>query len=122
MSWHACSRRTHDQQVERQNTKVVEIHAQADWYRARVEPEKNWRGVLRERQVTVGPATRVALAYTLVTEEGELPVYSAQVVDQLMPFVGKQVIVRGKWVDLSKEGAGPELWIAAIETVEPTPK
>jgi hypothetical protein len=34
----------------------------------------------------------------------------------LDPFVGRPVSVEGKLVDLSDEGYGIELWIAAIDT------
>ncbi len=112
----SCSQCTRiEKKAEQQQDRMTVIYGQADWYLARAEPEKAWRGVLRERQVTVGPATRTALAYALVTDEGDLPVYSAQLVATLAPFVGRQVLVRGKLVNLSSEGAGEELWIATIQ-------
>ena len=95
-----------------------EIYANADWYRARQEPEKLWRGVLRERDVTVGPASRTALLYTLITENSQLLVYAAKVGRQLASLVGRQVLVRGKLVDLSGEGFGQELWIGSIMPIE----
>ena len=96
----------------------TEIYAETDWYRDRPEPEELWRGVLQEREVPRGPATRAALLYTLVSEDGQLPVYAANAERQLAPFVGRQVLVSGKLVDLSDESFGQELWIAAIEVVE----
>lgn len=96
------------------------IYAGTEWYRAQPEPEKSWQGLLEERDVPRGPATRIALAYSLVTDEGSLPVYSANVRHQLAPFCGRRVEVTGKLVDLAEEGFGRELWIATIEAAEPS--
>jgi hypothetical protein len=104
--------------IGQQEAAVTEIYAEADWYRERSEPEKEWRGVLREREVKVGPATRTALTYKLVRDDQELPIYAANVAPKLAPFVGRQVLIRGKLVDLSKEGFGRELWIASIRADE----
>jgi hypothetical protein len=100
--------------IEQQETTVTQIYAEADWYRKRPEPEKKWRGVLRERKVPAGPATRTALTYKLVVKGKELPVYAANVEEKLEPFVNQQVLISGKLVDLSKDGFGQELWIASI--------
>jgi hypothetical protein len=94
---------------------VSEIFAEADWYLARSEPEKEWQGVLRNRDVLIGPATRTALLYTFVTDDKQLPVYTANIGQQLAPYVALPVIVRGKLVDLSNEGFGQELWIGSIQ-------
>jgi hypothetical protein len=94
---------------------MSEIFASADWYIVRSEPEREWRGVLRERDVLFGPASRTALLHTLITEEGQLPVYTANIGQQVAPFVGLPVKVRGKLVDLSDEGFGQELWIGSIQ-------
>jgi len=104
--------------TSRQGTDVTKIYAEAEWYQARPEPEKQWRGVLRRRDSPLGPATRAALSFTLVTEGQQLPVYAANVEQRLAPFVSHQVLVSGKLVDLGKEGFRVELWIAAIRSVE----
>jgi hypothetical protein len=94
---------------------MTEIYAGADWYVSRPEQEELWQGVLRERNVPLGPATRAALRYVLVTQDHELGVYAANVERQLASFVGQRVLVHGKLVDLSDEGFGQELWIASIK-------
>lgn len=95
---------------------MPEIFASAPWYRRRSEPEKNWRGVLRERDVPRGPAVRPALSFQLLVEDGPpLPVYAANVQHLLAPFTEQEVLIRGKLVDLSEEGFGPELWISTID-------
>jgi hypothetical protein len=97
---------------------VTHIYEGAEWYRARPEPEEAWRGVLRERDIPTGPATRTSVRYTLVAGEERIPVYAAQAMDQLAFFVGHEVAVRGKLVDLSAEGFGKELWIGSIRKAE----
>jgi hypothetical protein len=100
-------------------TAMTEIYAGADWYRERPEPEREWRGTLYERNAPLGPAGRPALAYELVTRHGKLPVYAAGVKPKLAPFAGAKVVARGKRVDLTSEGYGPELWIGALRRVAP---
>ena len=99
------------------NVAMTQIYGEADWYRARPEPEQQWRGELRERDVIAGPTTRTALIYRLVTTDKEIPVYAANVEQKLALFVGRQVLIYGKLVDLSREGFGQELWIASIRTL-----
>ncbi len=101
---------------------TIKIYEGAEWYDSRPEPEKVWRGALQKREVAVGPATRTALAYILITEEGEFPVYAAHAEHKLAPFVGRQVLIEGKLVNLGNEGLGQELWIASIRLFEPEPK
>ena len=97
---------------------VTEVYARVDWYRTHPEPERSWRGILRERPVAGGPGERAALRYALVVAEGPtLAVYAAGVEQLLAAFVGREVIVHGKRVDLTTEGFGPELWIGAIAVV-----
>jgi hypothetical protein len=96
------------------------IFAGTEWYCAQPESEKSWQGLLQERDVPRGPATRIALGYSLVTDEGSFPVYSANVEHQLAPFSGRWVTVTGKLVDLGREGFGRELWIASIKAIEPS--
>jgi hypothetical protein len=93
----------------------VEVYARERWYLERPEPEERWRGDLRRRDVPVGPAARTALSFALVTRDRELPIYAANVAADLTPFVGRRVVARGKLVDLTTEGYGPELWLASIE-------
>lgn len=101
---------------------MSDIFGKAEWYIDRPEPEQEWSGVLREREVSAGPASRVAVIYTLVSEDKRLPVYAANVERQLASYVGFPVILRGKLVDLSDEGYEKELWIASIRKVESAPK
>jgi hypothetical protein len=94
---------------------MQEIFAGADWYIARPEAEQEWLGVLRERNVVLGPASRTAVNLELVVAERQwLPVYAANVGPQLAPYVRHRVTVRGKLVDLAQEGYGKELWIGWI--------
>jgi hypothetical protein len=93
---------------------AVRIHADADWYRARPERERRWRGTLRERPVVAGPASRTALSYALETSEGSYPVYAAGVETALARLAGQLLDVEGKLVDLADEGFGKELWIATV--------
>jgi hypothetical protein len=97
---------------------VPDVYAQADWYRERPEREAEWRGVLRRRDVPVGPATRSALAFVFVAEGREVDVYAASAERSLEPFVDRRVVARGKIVDLSGEGYGMELWLASIAAEE----
>lgn len=98
---------------------MVAIFAEADWYVASPEPEKLWEGELRARDLPSGPATRASLNYLLITPDRQLPVYAANVSERLAPFVGHHLLVRGKLIDLTKEGYGSELWIGCIESSEP---
>ena len=93
---------------------AVSIYADADWYRARPEPERRWHGVLHRRPAGAGPGGRAATSYGLTTAAGELPVYAAGADDRLAAFVGRRVAIVGKLVDLRPEGFASELWIATI--------
>ncbi len=97
----------------------MQIHAGADWYRARPEPEERRRGVLRARDVPVGPGARVALRYALVTNGESLAVYAPQPSQELASLVGQPVLVYGKVVDMANEGFGKELWIGSIAASPP---
>ena len=101
-----------------QGDAMTQIYAGTDWYRARPEPEEQRRGILREHDAPIGPASRVALRYALITDKEAIPVYAPESSPQLALFVGQTVMVHGKLVDLSKEGFGKELWIGSIQTVE----
>ena len=108
------------QSVSGAEATMTQIYMGFDWYQERPEPEREWRGVMRERHVSTGPAGRPALAFELITsDEGTLPTYAAGVVPKLAPFVGRQVLVRGKRVDLTGEGYGPELWIGSLSAMQP---
>ena len=100
----------------------VTIHAETEWYRARSEPEKLWRGVLLKRDTPPGPNSRTALKYSLRTgkdDKDNLAVYAAGAEERLTTFLDREVLVRGKLVDLSAEGQGKELWIASIRNQSP---
>lgn len=101
---------------------TTKIYAGTDWYDSRPEPEQTWHGVLQKREVAVGPATRAALAYILITEEGEFTVYAARAEDKLAPLVGRRVLAEGKLVNLSNEGYGQELWLASVRLIASEPK
>lgn len=96
----------------------LEIYAREDWYLDRAEPEKSWRGVLAPREIVQGPGARQALVYELIADEGSVAVYAANAQDQLEPFLGREVLIRGKLVDLREEGFGEELWIASIKVLD----
>ena len=88
------------------------VFADSDWYVARPEAEQEWRGVLRKRNVTLGPASRAAVSLELVVEGRQpVPVYAANIGARLVQYVGNRVTIRGKLVDLTEEGHGKELWI-----------
>ncbi|HEX6113291.1 MAG TPA: hypothetical protein VFZ10_13370 [Geminicoccaceae bacterium] len=101
---------------------VIEVYAQEPWYRARPETERRWRGELQERLVTLGPAGRTSLSFTLVTDEGDLAVYAAGVAQLLAPLAGRPVEARGKLVDLRGEELGQELWIGSIRPLGERPR
>lgn len=101
---------------------VIEVYAQEPWYRARPEPERRWRGELQERPVPVGPGGRTSLDFTLVTAEGDLPVYAAGMAQRLAPLTGRAVEALGKHVDLRSEGLGQELWIGSIRLLGEPPR
>lgn len=100
-----------------QNPVMQEIYGAMDWYRARPEPEAQWRGRVQKREPPVGPNTRLGLDYTLDTGAGQIPMYAAHVQAQLAPFVEREVLIVGKLIDLTKEGFGQELWIGGIGAV-----
>lgn len=95
------------------------IHSQADWYRERTEREQSWRGSLEKRETPAGPGARTALRYTLVTPKARLPVYAPPDDQRLEPFVGHEVVVVGKRIDLTAEGFGPELWVGSVARAAP---
>lgn len=97
---------------------MTDVFAQADWYRGRPERETEMRGVLRRREVPLGPAARTALTFVLVADGREIDVYAARAERTLAPFVGRRVVATGKLVDLSSEGYGIELWLASIAAEE----
>jgi hypothetical protein len=114
--WNGCSRVNSG---DKQEAVMTEIFAGTDWYRARPEPEMEWRGVIRHRDVVIGPASRTSVTYTLITnDQKHYPVYAANAEGQLVPYAGRAVIVRAKLVDLRAEGFGEELWIASIAAIK----
>lgn len=97
---------------------MTAIFANADWYRARPEPEHTWQGVLQPSDMPVGPNTRTT-AFVLVTDDQALPIYAATVEHLLAPFVGQCVMVQAKLVDLRPDGFGQELWVAHLRRAAP---
>ena len=97
---------------QRVDSTLVEVHAAQEWYKARTEPERDWRGLLRRLEAGEGPASRSALRFALETRDGRVDVYapgeSARILD---PWVGRSISAHGKLIDLSSEGYGRELWI-----------
>ena len=94
---------------------MPDVYAHAQWYQERPEREQSWHGELRPRQVAAGPAARTAIAFAIVTADGqELPVYGAGAEDLVGALVGRSVVATGKLVDLKAEGYGEELWLARI--------
>ena len=91
------------------------IFAHEPWYHARPEPERDWRGTLRRREVIAGPNARTALRYSLMVGAETLAVYAPT--DRLEPLVGGPVVITGKLVDLTGEGFGPELWPGSVARV-----
>jgi hypothetical protein len=92
---------------------VMSVFADTEWYRARPEPEQTWRGQLAERNVASGPGGRPALAFELKTSKGAIPIYEDGLKSRIASLVGSSVEVRGKLVDLTREGFGVELWIGS---------
>jgi hypothetical protein len=100
---------------QRMPAAMHKVFADSDWYIARPEAEQEWRGVLRERHVTLGPASRATVSLELIVEGGDpLPVYAATIRPRLAQHIGSTVTIRGKLVDLTHEGQGKELWIGWI--------
>jgi hypothetical protein len=93
-----------------QRADMMKIFADEPWYRDRSEPERNWEGVLAEREVGAGPDTRQALGHVLQVGDRSLPVYAPSQRATLKPFVNRRVLVVGRLVDLAGEGFGEELW------------
>ena len=63
------------------------------------------------RGVASGPGGRPALAFELRTSKGVIPIYEDGLKPRIAAQVGTSVEVRGKLVDLTREGFGMELWI-----------
>lgn len=98
-------------------SRTVRIHAGAEYYRERAEPEKTIQGVLRERPVRTGPDTR-DLPLHLETDEGTFAVYAVgETAEMLRHLTDRRVRVLGKRVDQRSEGHGFEIWPATVEAV-----
>lgn len=98
---------------------MQKVFADSDWYVERSEAEEERRGILRERTVTLGPASRVSASLELIVEGRKpMPVYAGNIKPQLAKYVGRRVTLRGKLVDLTREGYDEELWIGWIRLDE----
>jgi hypothetical protein len=93
-----------------QRANMTKVFADEPWYRDRPEVERDVEGVLAEREVGIGPNTRMALGHVLQMSDRSLPVYTPSLRATLKPFINKRVRVAAKLVDLSREGFGEELW------------
>jgi hypothetical protein len=100
--------------VSRRGGGTPKLYADTDWYSERPEQQQEWRGVLKRRDPGIGPDSRTALTYALVTNDRELDVYAARADAILAPLEGLRVVAKGKLVDLSAEGFGEELWLASV--------
>ncbi|MFJ9855200.1 hypothetical protein [Streptomyces sp. NPDC101150] len=78
------------------------------------KPEEEFVGVLEAAHPGVGPGNRPSLAFVLKTVNDVLPVYASGAATMLGPLVGPRLRIRGKVVDLTREGGIRELWIATI--------
>jgi hypothetical protein len=90
------------------------------WYRERPEPEEVIVGVVRAHETGASPMGRTRLLFELDQDEGApLPIYGPHAEATLAEVVGRRVSVRGRVVDMTGEGSGPELWVAMVDaTVE----
>jgi hypothetical protein len=86
------------------------LYANEEWYRSRAEPERTWQGRLETKKTVEGPNSRTAVRFALITTNESLSIYAPTHNNGLRRFVGRQVRIRGKLVDLSGEGYGKELW------------
>ena len=90
------------------------------WYRERDEPEETFVGIVRERETGASPMGRTRLLFELDRVGGTaLPVYAPDAEAVMAELVGCTVDVRGRVVDMTDEGFGPELWVASADRVRP---
>jgi hypothetical protein len=86
------------------------------WYRERDEPEETFVGVVRERETGPSPMGRTRLRFELERRGGPaLPIYGPDAEAAIAGLVGRAVRIRGRVVDLTAEGYGPELWVASVD-------
>jgi hypothetical protein len=98
-------------------SRALHIHAGAEYYLERAEPEQTIQGVLRERPVRTGPDTR-DLPLHLETDEGTIAIYAVGATAELLrDLTDRRVRVLGKRVDQRSEGHGLEIWPATVEAV-----
>ncbi|MFE7630063.1 hypothetical protein [Kocuria sp. NPDC057446] len=94
---------------------VVDIYRGRAWYVERGEPEADHTGVLDTAPAVTGPGNwPSAELFVLATERGDIPVYAAGVANLLRPLVGHRLGVRGKVIDVSREGGDRELWLGSV--------
>jgi hypothetical protein len=101
-----------------QRVSMTKIFADEIWYRERREPERDWEGVLAEREMGTGPNTRTAQGHILRADDRSLLVYTPSLRATLKPFVDRRVRVVAKLIDLSDEGFGEELWPGWIQAID----
>ncbi len=91
-----------------------QLYAQEAFYRQAEPPEQIFIGRLQRHGVTLGPGNRPH-PYQLLWEGGRLEIYATPSAEKMLaPYVGRQVRIQGKAIDLSGEGYGRELWIGTI--------
>ena len=84
------------------------------WYDDRPEAEQAVSGVLRAAAAFSTPGGRDRLRFRLQVHDDLVPVYGPALEDRLDRLVDRPVTLVGKFVDLSSEGFGTELWVGAI--------
>lgn len=92
---------------------IQTVFAEADWYRARDEPEVRREGVLAPHRHATGPRTRGGCDVVLRGADGDELVYSAGVERVLSRVAGRRVTVVGKVVVVDGRS---ELWIGRLST------
>jgi hypothetical protein len=130
--------------VEQPAKKVVEVFAGEDFYKKQDGKEEEFVGRLerlnsggktiygrnnpyrvvvvqyREVPVDVVVGKEVVKVKEKRAEATALDMYVAGKAELLVPFVGKQVKITGKWVMVKQEGKTyPEIWPARVELYEP---
>jgi hypothetical protein len=97
-----------------QSGEVIRLFADEPFYRERAEAEQRVQGVLSRVPVRTGPNTREH-PVRLQTKDGQWGVYSEGLSSRMLDaLMDRPLIVTGKWIDQSQEGAPVEVWIGEI--------